>query len=151
MGYNVHITRKYWWSDDEGPRIERQEWINYVDSDSELSVNPDQSDEVLYVTDKLEWSFWYDENLGEIDTKNPDSEIISKMYDISLALNARVLGDDEESFGQDGEVQYSSNQRYTMFEMENKPPQGSEAVTQNVKTINTNIFKRIINRLFKNS
>ena len=39
MGYEVHITRKTNWFDEEGPRISEDEWRAYVDSDSEMVMS----------------------------------------------------------------------------------------------------------------
>lgn len=38
MGYEVHITRKASWHDDEGPVISLDDWLGYVASDADSIV-----------------------------------------------------------------------------------------------------------------
>jgi hypothetical protein len=47
MGYDIHITRKANWSDDEGDSITSEEWLAVLDSDSELSRATDTGDDAL--------------------------------------------------------------------------------------------------------
>lgn len=39
MGYEVHITRKAMWVEDEGPIISLKEWMEYVSSDPEMRAD----------------------------------------------------------------------------------------------------------------
>ncbi|WP_157197703.1 MULTISPECIES: hypothetical protein [Methylomonas] len=41
MGYEVHITRKAEWFEEEGPEITIEEWKNYVVSDPEMRPKRD--------------------------------------------------------------------------------------------------------------
>ncbi len=39
MGYDLHITRKENWSEEDGEDIPLDEWIEYIDSDSEMRLD----------------------------------------------------------------------------------------------------------------
>ena len=47
---------------------------------------------------------WLYPGSGGIVAKNPDKEILAKMFEIAQALGARVLGDEGEEYGVDGEM-----------------------------------------------
>lgn len=105
MGYDVHITRKEFWSDPEGPRIERNEWEGYVSSDKDVFSDPNNGDDdFLIKLASIEQPAWYDSELGEIYTKNPSKEVMTKLWVIAEALSASVLGDDDEKYGANGEL-----------------------------------------------
>jgi hypothetical protein len=86
MGYDLHITRKAHWSDEDGSVITADEWRVLIDGDAQLREN----DGALY----------YD--AGEITAKNPDEPLIRKMVEIAQKLDARVQGDDGEIYRGDG-------------------------------------------------
>ena len=102
MGYDLHITRKEFWSDEDGPEISLEEWQRYVASDPDIQFDPENPGPENYVisTHAEQWPLWWYSS-GEIFTKNPDDEAIAKMVQIAQALNARVLGDDDEIYGVD--------------------------------------------------
>jgi hypothetical protein len=101
MGYDLHITRrKYHW-DDDGPSITEEEWRALVEADPELEFK--NNDSPLFAT----WSgkskypdpwFDYSAEYGAIDTKNPDAPIIAKMLEMAKKLGAKVQGDDGEVY-----------------------------------------------------
>ena len=96
MGYDLHITRKANWSDDEGDSITPEEWLAILDSDAELSRATDTGDDTLAGAWKGDSLFWFDN--GEITCKNPDEPIIRKMVQIAQRLGANVQGDDGERY-----------------------------------------------------
>ncbi|MGN6505181.1 MAG: hypothetical protein ACTHM6_06410 [Tepidisphaeraceae bacterium] len=96
MGYDLHITRKENWSDEEGELITSSEWVGVLDSDPELSRATDTGDDTLAGALKGETVFWFDN--GEITCKNPDESIIQKMVQIAERLGANVQGDDGERY-----------------------------------------------------
>jgi hypothetical protein len=102
MGYDLHITRKEFWADEEGETIRLDEWQRYVASDSEIESDPDNPGHENYVlaSHPERWPLWWWKD-GEIYTKNPDDEVIAKLVQIADALRARVLGDDDEIYGID--------------------------------------------------
>jgi hypothetical protein len=38
MGYDIHITRKALWSDEEGPLIPEVEWRKLIESDADANA-----------------------------------------------------------------------------------------------------------------
>jgi len=102
MGYDLHVTRKDYWSDEDGPSISLDEWMAYVASDPDLKPdweNPGPEN-VRFVTHPGQWPLWWS-NIGEIYTKNPDRLVVAKLVQIASALGARVVGDDDEVYGVD--------------------------------------------------
>ncbi len=112
MGYDVHITRKPEWSDDDGPRITESEWQAYVASDPDMVItgvteitNPEG--ETIRLTQPLltEWRgnsgrspVWISYFEGSLVIKNPDDECLAKMRQIASKLQARVQGDEGEFY-----------------------------------------------------
>jgi len=103
MGYDLHITRKKFWADQDGPQISTAEWLAYVVTDSQLRFDQNSQRHTLKLSVESEhdesWLEWFQ---GDVYTKNPDEPILAKMLEIAKALNARVQGDD-------GEVYHSVN------------------------------------------
>ena len=103
MGYDLHITRKTDWFDEEGPEISREEWDALRKSDPELSIPADvaPADPQMWATfEKYEGAFYW--NRGEITSKDPERSVIVKMVALAHALGAQVQGDDGEVYGDDG-------------------------------------------------
>lgn len=101
MGYDFHITRKDHWADEEGAEIALEEWIQYAQSDVEIEADPDNpgAENRLVSLPEGVWPLWWD-GAGELLSKNPERPMIRKLIAIAAALNARVLGDDGENYGQ---------------------------------------------------
>ena len=100
MGYDLHITRKPEWFDDDGPIITPDEWLTLIDADPELSRTTDTDDDALAGAWKGETTFWFSD--GEVRCKNPDRPTICKMVAIAQRLRATVQGDDGEVYREDG-------------------------------------------------
>ncbi|MFF4401729.1 hypothetical protein [Streptomyces sp. NPDC001480] len=115
MGYDVHITRRTPWWEDEGEQITTQEWAAVVAADPELEmvqvarVSPRGQDTVLEY--RHEWlaqmvthperdthGAWLDWGEGQIVVKHPDELLLKKMREIAGVLGARVQGDDCEYY-----------------------------------------------------
>lgn len=117
MGYNIHITRKgSWFDEDNSKDLKLTEWIEYITSDPEMrlenhaAATTETGDNVGY--DNLGvavWTAyskhghgnnyaWFDFRNGNVTVKNPDQEIRNKMIDIAEKLNATVQGDDGEIY-----------------------------------------------------
>src|SRR5687768_18275222 len=75
MGYDLHITRRKSWSDNDGPAITEAEWNALITAEPDLA-------------DALYWE------RGEIICKNPDEAMIDRMVALSEQLGAKVEGDD---------------------------------------------------------
>lgn len=96
MGYGVHVTRKDFWADDDGPVISLEEWKDYVAKDPEIepdAENPNGENYVLKIGPD-QWPLWW--TSGEICAKNPDDIVVEKFVVIARALGAKVQGDDGE-------------------------------------------------------
>ena len=120
MGYDVHITRKQEWFSEDGDEITLEEWKGYVASDREMRLdgfaetktddgvlrteNEGLSVWVAYSRNGIEGNMaWFDYSRGNIVVKNPDEEVLKKMFTISKALNAKVQGDDGETYDEKGQ------------------------------------------------
>jgi hypothetical protein len=121
MGYDVHITRKLKRSDDSGPRIQLAEWIALVEADPEMRLDGFAETRVgggAILRIKGEglsvWTAYsrHDENgpkawfnfwEGKIRVKNPDTEILRKMWSLAQALAANVQGDGGELYDASGQ------------------------------------------------
>ncbi|MEU1622670.1 hypothetical protein ABZ479_35910 [Streptomyces sp. NPDC005722] len=107
MGYDLHITRRDDWWDDEGPEIGRQEWEAAVAADPDLVMQPvpdgwaaDAFSSASMTTrpereDATEMLHW-DEGLAS--AKHPSDVLIAKMCDLAGHLGAKVQGDDGEHY-----------------------------------------------------
>lgn len=102
MGYDLHITRREFWSDDEGPAITLEEWSAYARGDAEIEADPENPapENWRLARHAQKWPLWWDER-GEVYTKSPDAAAIGKMVWIARALSATVQGDDGEIYGED--------------------------------------------------
>jgi hypothetical protein len=121
MGYDVHITRKNNWFERDGATITLEEWNNYVTSDPEMSLEgfaeattPDGSVVKLESPGLSLWTAysgqeknssmaWFHHFEDRVSVKNPDEEILIKMYSIASLLNAKVQGDDSEVYDSNGQ------------------------------------------------
>ncbi|MBS1509462.1 MAG: hypothetical protein JST86_01380 [Bacteroidetes bacterium] len=113
MGYELHIIRQNDYdNENERSNITLDEWIKYIQSDSELNltngfhINFPGKPEVSWRESLgfCEWVAhpgpapfpWFDFGLGSISAKYPDRHTIGKMIKIAQVLNAKVIGDDGE-------------------------------------------------------
>ncbi len=120
MGYDVHITRKDNWCDEDGPAISLDEWLAYVDGDPEMRLDgfaeatlPDGAVLRVECPGISVWTAysghgiggnmaWFNHAEDSITVKNPDREILGKMVRIAQALSAKVQGDECEVYADDG-------------------------------------------------
>jgi hypothetical protein len=106
MGYDLHITRKTSWFDDDGPVITEAEWRATIEADPELSL--DTESRCIMADGEYIFAAWNGEPgalgyyAGEISTKSPEEPLISKMVRIAQTLGAQVQGDDGEIYREDG-------------------------------------------------
>jgi hypothetical protein len=115
VGYDLHITRADHWVEGESAPIEINEWLTYVIGDSEMRLDNVAEAEVedgflqMQKTGIAVWiaysghgrngnKAWFDYRDGNVVVKNPDKEIIGKMRKIAMAMKARVMGDDGETY-----------------------------------------------------
>lgn len=125
MGYDLHITRADYWYDNEKNPITTNEWLSYVSSDPDMRLDgyaetDIPGDGVLRVENEgiavwTAWSkngiegslSWFYHQSGEIQVANPDAEIRIKMYKIAKLLNAKLIGDDHETYNEFGESDHT--------------------------------------------
>jgi hypothetical protein len=116
MGYDVYITRKHDWFDTKGPEISLAEWLDFVAKDPEMRLDgyaeTRMQDGSVFRTEREGLAVWtaysaHDESgnkawflheHGHVTVKNPDDEILRKMWSIAQDLSAKVQGDDGEIY-----------------------------------------------------
>ena len=104
MGYEIHIIRKNEWSDEDGPEISLEDWKAYIASDAEMRLDgyaeATMENGDVFRTEHDGIAVWtaysghgVDGNMawlypgsGGIVAKNPDREILAKMFEIAQAL-----------------------------------------------------------------
>ncbi len=113
MGYELHITRAEDWV--ESDPITLRQWLDYVSADPDMRLDGfaevETPDGTLRAEDEsiavwTAWSrdgvggnhAWFEHFEGCISVKNPDDEIIAKMLDIAAHFQAKVVGDEGESY-----------------------------------------------------
>jgi hypothetical protein len=121
LGYDVHITRKPGWSDLDGPQISLAEWVAVVEGDPEMRLDGYAEAKVPNGMLRIErdglavWiaysghmkagnMAWFDFRNGNIAVKNPDSEILTKMWSLAQRLSATVQGDEGELYDATGNI-----------------------------------------------
>ena len=120
MGYDIHITRKDDWADDEGPVIELDEWLGYLAIDKSMGLDQDREAErdsaVATGAKAASLAIWKDwpsgdgENFAEIwhsqgnlMASDPDIAFRQKMFLIADALGAKVQGNKGEVYNSIGD------------------------------------------------
>ena len=113
MGYELYITRAdNFWETNEQPILE-DEWENVANADPDLEKsqddwyqrsNEDGSSEQFHPwiikSHPERQPLWYMD--GAINTKNPDEAARKKLFDLSQKLNAKVLGEEGETYNAEG-------------------------------------------------
>ncbi len=124
MGYDVHITRKEYFFDEDGEEISLDEWKSYIANDPEMRLDGYAEAKFPEGTLRVEsegmavwegWSkneidgglAWMDHFEGSIACKNPDEEILKKMYQIASTLDAKVQGDEGEIYDSEGKSNWT--------------------------------------------
>jgi hypothetical protein len=99
MGYDLQITRKEFWADEEGPVITSAEWLGLIHDDPSLTLDEENGPYFAVWTGPGEYPDWidYDEG-GYLFSKNPTDEGVDKMIEVANRLDARVQGEDGEAY-----------------------------------------------------
>jgi len=109
MGYEIHITRRACWIDEDGPSINLDEWKALIMGDPEMRwEEPADAVWIAYSKQGRDGALFYLGLTGDIIVKNPDKAILVKMYQIAQKLSAKVQGDEQEIYDFKGNVVRSS-------------------------------------------
>jgi len=115
MSYDIHITRKNHWADDNDSVITGSEWKELADNDPEIEITgvaeaktADGKTTIRMEKELLgQWKkspddapiyFVYSDKEGGLLVSDPDKDAINKMKEIAIRLNAKVQGDDGEVY-----------------------------------------------------
>jgi len=99
MGYDLHITRRSFWADDDGPEITSSEWLQVINNDPSLNISNYNGEFFALWSGPSEYDEpWLDWRDGVIYSKSPDEALIQKMLELSSILGAQVQGDDGEIY-----------------------------------------------------
>lgn len=113
MGYELYITRASSWLETKRSPISKEEWEKIVAEDQELQLSTDDYYErmqdakrerfhpIIWTTHPDRVPLWFID--GAIEVKNADQSTVRKMVQLARKLNARVIGEAEEEYGEDGE------------------------------------------------
>lgn len=117
MAYEVHITRKGNWFDDEGDNITLEDWRLYAIGDPELKLDAlpeqpkDQSTIRMESPGAALWTarvkegkgqVWFRHFRDRVTVRDPDVATLVKMYKIANRMSAKVQGNDGEVYDADG-------------------------------------------------
>ncbi len=94
MGFEVHLTRRGYWSDEDGPEIPRAEWLAAVAADAELEVIDEHDARIRGTAIELWW------NGERVSIKHPDVRGVRKLVELADRLRARVQDDDGHFYTQ---------------------------------------------------
>ena len=107
MGYDIHITRRVHWSDEGDPAITLDEWRTVVENDPELVGLPPTKENPLVAMmlsphKERKAARYFRYSSGEIFVSKPCKAVVLKMLEVARSLNARVIGDEDEVYSEDG-------------------------------------------------
>ncbi len=122
MGYEVYITLKEAWFDEEGDAISLDDWLAYVEQDPDMRADgyaeartPDGHTIRLEDPGIAVWTAysghdddgnkaWFMHREDCVSVKNPDAEIRRKMHAVATSLGGTLQGEEGEAYGADGEA-----------------------------------------------
>ncbi len=146
MSYDIHVTRKAHWATERGPKISAEEWTAYVNGRSDLRWEENsrlaphaRMVEMLDGAGEVFTAFWWSE--GNIDRKRPQHHDIEQMILIARDLNARVMGDEGETYHDPDRPYDSTPAFYDPLNLTNEwrePPPVAEAIAASAPTVATN-------------
>ncbi|MCX8983513.1 hypothetical protein [Citrobacter portucalensis] len=97
MGWELHIVRTECWFDSASDPISREEWLQLVNDDEELTIDNVNGDSyAIWSGQSKHDEPWLDWSDGRISTKHPDEALYCKMLQVAEKLNATVIDDDHK-------------------------------------------------------
>ncbi|MFJ1753414.1 hypothetical protein [Kitasatospora sp. NPDC088134] len=108
MGYDIHLTRRRYWFDPEGPEIGFDEWRAAVAADPVLElVAYGEGEQVEWWAELFDPDRGYREGMwwrgGKASVKHPSRRFRARMHAVAQQLGARVQGDDGEYYDEHGD------------------------------------------------
>ncbi len=108
MGVEFHITRAEYWAENDEAQITSDEWISYINSDDELSIDYRNGDyHAQWSGPSLYDDPWLDWSDGNIYTKWPDTYLYRKMLKIAKCLNAQVMDDEGTIYSDESDWEHN--------------------------------------------
>lgn len=105
MGYDIYITRRVHWSDNGEPQITPDEWLAVIESDPQLiklvGRNEEEPVAQMLSPDGMAARFFRYLD-GHVFVKKPTKEVLLQMIALAKILNARVIGEQDEIYLDDG-------------------------------------------------
>mgnify|MGYP003387896712 CR=1 FL=1 len=99
MGYDVHITRAEDWADNEGWEITPDEWLQFIQSDTELIPAPENGKYFVIWRGATKYpETWFDWRAGNVTTTHSDKATLRKLLQMAAAFKAKIQGDDGEVY-----------------------------------------------------
>jgi hypothetical protein len=104
MGVELHITRAAFWALNDDAPISAEEWLRYVDSDSELARWPENGPHfVRWLGPSSYAEPWLDWSSGNVLSKWPDTALYLKMLRVAEHFQASVQDDDGNVYRSEGQ------------------------------------------------
>ena len=98
MGYTFHITRARLWTESTQYPISRDEWTEAARRHPEIHLDPDAGGGMLGAESLDGWFTW---SAGQVTTWFSEPST-AWMVRFARELEARLVGDDEEEYSEDG-------------------------------------------------
>lgn len=99
MSYHVYITRGTFWAENQGFEIPKEEWLQHVDSDSELERREENGPFFAVFTGSGEAEdLWIDWSEGNLFASYPNRALQQKLLQLAGRMGAIVQGDDGEVY-----------------------------------------------------
>lgn len=105
MGYDLHITRKPHWANEEGSYITLEEWLSLV-QDAELTIDEQNGPYFAVWLGPGEYACWIHYYEDDLFSNHPTDGFIEKMVQLARQLGGRVQGDDGEIYPGGGQEPY---------------------------------------------
>ncbi len=107
MSYNLYISRKEYWGNEDGEDIKKEEFDECIKNENIEKVSDDEYIwKSAFGDQREEPSFWYEEEFGSITAKNPEPETIKLMCILAKKLKAEVQGEDGEIYDENAESKH---------------------------------------------
>ena len=98
-GYDIHITQKEYWADENKICINKEALSKYLKTDLSIQVdNNNSASSYLVNINKNQYPMWIDSAGCDLVAKDPNTDFLNKLIEIAKALGAKVQGDEGEIY-----------------------------------------------------